>query len=151
MRRHIVFSMAALVLAAFVAGTVTAQVAFTNPPCAAVTVTNNDPLCTARVTFATNPPGAWAPVVIPPGGFVVLPVPGAGVIVNGVISTGGFLYRFNPPAPAAGVNCGMFNWWIAHVVLSPAPPPPTCCFDVCADPCACTITINPSVAAPCNP
>lgn len=130
-----------------------AQPVFTSTRCPTVTVTNNHAACPATVSFNTTPVGVWPVVTIPPGGSIILPVPAAGVIVNGITTVGGNAVTFNPPAPPAFVACGPDDWWIANVSLTPpaVPPAPFCCFDVCADPCLCTITLWPTTAIQCIP
>lgn len=145
---RMVMAVIVIMMSIISADTLSAQVTFTNPPCVRVTVINNHPNCTAQLRFITAP-AAWPPsVIIPPFGTVSLPVPAGGITVNGIVSAGAFFYPFNPPPPPAGVGCGPTNWWITHVTLAPM----LCCFDICADPAACTITLRAApIPPPCNP
>lgn len=143
----------AALLIATAATTATAQVVFTSTRCPTVTITNNHAACPATVSFNTIPIGAWPVVTVPPGASIILPVPATGVVVNSINTLGGNVIAFNPPVRPASVACGPDDWWIANVTLTPAavPPAPFCCFDVCADPCLCTITLWPTTAIQCIP
>lgn len=115
-----------------------AQAVFTNPPCAAVSIVNNHPTCTATVNFATNPAGIWPPFTLAPGTARFLPVPAGGVKVLGMFPTGGGAIVFRAP-PGPTPPCSTTAWWATNVQLNP---PPACLFTICVDPVACTITLN---------
>ncbi len=116
-----------------------AQLTFTDPPCPTVTVINNSAVCNALVDLVTKPAGVWPAFTLAPGTSAVLTVPAGGVGVKGLNDVSGNLLPFLPPDQAT-FDCGGPNsWWISGALLAPVKP---CRFYVCADPDACTITLN---------
>lgn len=136
-RHHFPRLLAAVIiaLAATVAAkTLNAQATFTNPPCAAIAVVNNNP-CGAIINLVTVPANFWPPFNLPSGAGVFLPIPaGAAVRVVGIIPAGGPATPFNPPPPPF-VACGPTAWWAVNLPLAPG-----CRFSACVDPANCSIT-----------
>ena len=130
-----VLTVAILVIAG---NTVAAQPFFTNPPCPAVKVVNNNPTCPAIIQFTTIPAAVWpATITLAPGGSVFLPNPAPGVTVTGITDVFATFVPFNPP-PAPFSACGPTGWWINGISLNSSV---TCSFKVCADPATCTIRL----------
>lgn len=114
-----------------------AQVVFSNPPCANITVNNNGP-CTVSFNLITTA-GTFIPINIPGFGFQLVAVPLNGTIaLNGISGADAVVHGFRSPSVPGLPSCGPNDWWIQKVRLGAAL---TCCYDVCADPCGCTINL----------
>lgn len=128
-------------------GLAMAQPTFTNPPCPNVNVFNATGV-PVQFNSTTNPPGIWPPVLIPPGGTITLPTPPGGIAFLAVTSFAGVRVPFNPPPPPPFMPCTPTDWWINSIALAPT----GFCFDICANPLTCTITITGPAPPPCvNP
>jgi len=131
------------------ARTAKAQIAFTVDRCQQVTFINHTD-CPAVLNFDVLPLGAWGGLTLQPESARLEDLPFSVVQISGIYSVNGqFVPIHSPLAPHDGGGplhgCGRFDWWIANVNIGFG-----CCFDVCIDPCNCTVTLNyASDPAPC--
>lgn len=138
-RTHILNAAVIMLLFAAITAGANAQVVFSNPPCSNITVTNHGG-CPVSFNLVTTA-GGFIPVAIPGGGFINIAVPLNGTIaLNGISGADAVIRGFNSPSVPGLPSCGPNDWWIQKARLGPAL---TCCYDVCADPCGCTIDLWP--------
>ncbi len=113
------------------------QLVFTNPPCANITV-NNLGGCTVSFNLITTA-GTFIPINIGPFGIQNVAVPLNGTIaLTGISGADAVVRGFSSPSVPGLPSCGPNDWWIKKARLGAAL---TCCYDVCADPCNCTINL----------
>lgn len=126
--------------------TATAQVVFTRDHCGEFGSIVNNTNCKAILNFDSNP--AWNLLIAEPQAATLVRLPDVAVLISGIFSNNGTSYPIIPPLPP-GAGCGQSEWWIPNVMLGP---PPGCCFDICIEPCNCTVTLNAAAdPPPCRP
>ncbi|MBS1914473.1 MAG: hypothetical protein JST22_20960 [Bacteroidetes bacterium] len=106
-----------------------------NAQCTSLTVSNNVS-CDLRLCLFRSNTVATVCVDVPAGGTVVLALP-PGFVPDGGVSRGGNRYRFT------ATGCTLCYEQITSTVVP-------CCAEVCYDPVACTININPCTSAVCG-
>lgn len=112
------------------------QLVFTNPPCANIIVTNPGP-CAVSFNLITTA-GTFIPINIGIGvQNVAVPLNGT-IALTGISGADAIVRGFNSPSVPGLPSCGPNDWWIKKARLGAGL---TCCYDICADPCNCTINL----------